>query len=270
MKRIVTLTTDFGIKDHYVGVMKGVMLSINPDVLIVDITHQIPPQDIFGGAFTLRNFYRYFPQGSIHVAIIDPGVGSRRKPIALKADGYIFIGPDNGVFTFICRESKSAKVFEISNSKYVLPNMSHTFHGRDIFAPAAAHISLGIPLEDLGKGVKKPVMISIKEPETRGDEIVGEFIYVDSFGNLISNIPSELIKPGSRIYVGKRTINGISKSYSSAQKGELIAIIGSSGLLEISVNQGRASDVIRNTAKKSIELKDMPQICVKPSRQGKI
>jgi S-adenosylmethionine hydrolase len=266
MKRIVTLTTDFGIKDHYVGVMKGVMLSINPDILIIDITHQIPPQDILGGAFTLRNIYRYFPQGTIHVAVIDPGVGSGRKSIALEADGSIFIGPDNGIFTFICRESKSAKVFEISNSKYVLPNVSHTFHGRDIFAPAAAHISLGIPPEDLGKGVKNPMMISIKEPETRGDEIIGEFIYVDSFGNLISNIPSELIKPGFKIHVGKRTINGISKSYADAQKGELTAIIGSSGLLEISVNQGRASDVIRNTAKTSMRLKDMPQIRVKPGR----
>lgn len=263
MKRIVTLTTDFGIKDHYVGAMKGAMLSINPDVVIVDITHQIPPQNIFSGALALRNFYRYFPEGTIHVAVVDPGVGNGRKPIALEADGYIFIGPDNGIFTFICRESKSVKVFEISNSKYVLPNVSNTFHGRDIFGPAAAHISLGTSPESLGNRIKKSVMISIKQPKILSDEIIGEFIYVDSFGNLISNIPTELIKPGSRIYVGKKMINGISKSYADGQKGELIAIIGSSGLLEISVTQGRASNVIRNGGKKSGELgelKEMPQI----------
>ncbi len=263
MRRIVTLTTDFGIKDHYVGAMKGVMLTINPDILIVDITHQIPPQDIFSGAFTLRNFYRYFPEGTIHVAVIDPGVGTRRKPIALEVGGYIFIGPDNGVFTFVCRESKSIRAFEISNPKYVLPNVSHTFHGRDIFAPAAAHISLGTSLEGLGERVKKPVMISVKEPEIRSGEIIGEFIYTDSFGNLISNIPAKLIKTRSRIYVGKRVINGISKSYADGRKGELIAIIGSSGLLEISVNQGRAYDVIRNNGKKSEGLMKMPRVRIR-------
>jgi S-adenosylmethionine hydrolase len=263
MRHVVTLTTDFGIKDHYVGAMKGVMLSINPDILIVDITHQIPPQHIFSGAVTLRNFYRYFPRGTIHVAVIDPGVGSRRKPIALEVDGYIFVGPDNGIFTFVCSESKSAKVFEISNPKYVLPNVSHTFHGRDIFAPAAAHISLGASLEGLGKRVKKPVTISIKEPKIRSDEIIGEFIYIDSFGNLISNIPAKMIKAKSRIYLGKRIINGISKSYADAQEGELLAIVGSSGLLEISVNQGRASDLIRNRGKKFGELKEMPRIRIR-------
>jgi S-adenosylmethionine hydrolase len=263
MRRVVTLTTDFGIKDHYVGAMKGVMLSINPDILIVDITHQIPPQHILSGAVTLRNFYRYFPRGTIHVAVIDPGVGSGRKPIALEVDGYIFVGPDNGIFTFVCGESKSAKVFEISNPKYVLPNVSHTFHGRDIFAPAAAHISLGASLEGLGKRVKKTVTISIKEPEIRSNEIIGEFIYIDSFGNMISNIPAKLIKAKSRIYVGKRIINGISKSYADGQEGELLAIVGSSGLLEISVNQGRASDLIRNRGKKFGELKEMPRIRIR-------
>jgi S-adenosyl-L-methionine hydrolase (adenosine-forming) len=262
MRRIITLTTDFGLKDHYVGAMKGVIVSINPDVLIIDITHEIPPQDIFKGAFTLRNFYRYFPEGTIHIVVVDPGVGSRRKPIVLEADKNIFVGPDNGVFTFICHESKSIKAFEISNPKYILSNVSSTFHGRDIFAPAAAHISLGISIEDLGRNVKKNVGLSIKEPEIQRDEIIGEFIYADSFGNLITNIPSDLIKPKSRIYIGKRIIDGISKSYADAPEGELLAIIGSSGFLEISVNRGRASDIIRNTAKKSKGVKEMPQVRV--------
>jgi S-adenosylmethionine hydrolase len=244
MKCIITLTTDFGLKDHYVGAMKGVILSINSDALVTDVTHEIPPHDVFNGAFTLRNFYRYFPEGTIHVVVIDPGVGGKRKPIAVKADKNIFVGPDNGVFTFIYSESNSVKVFEISNPRYILANLSSTFHGRDIFAPAAAHLSLNVPIEDLGERVKKPVKLPIKEPEIRENEIIGEVIYVDRFGNLVTNIPDYLSKPGSKIYVGKNIIKSISGSYSDVPKGELLAVIGSSGFLEISVNQGRASDVI--------------------------
>lgn len=251
MKRIVTITTDFGLEDHYVGAMKGAILSINPDARIIDISHEIPPHDIFKGAFTLRNFYRYFPKGTIHVAVVDPGVGSQRKPIAVEADGAIFVGPDNGVFSFIYRGSKSVKVFEITNSKYMLSDVSFTFHGRDIFAPAAAHLSLGVSVEDLGKRVRKPVELPIKEPEVRKNEIIGEFIYLDSFGNLVTNIPSDLLKHESTIFIGKRVIKGISKSYADVSIGKLVAVLGSSGFLEISVNQGRACDLV----KKSEELR---------------
>ncbi|HXG31463.1 MAG TPA: SAM-dependent chlorinase/fluorinase [Thermodesulfobacteriota bacterium] len=244
MRRIITLTTDFGLKDHYVGAMKGVILSVNPDALITDITHEIPPHDVFKGAFTLRNSYRYFPRGTVHVAVIDPGVGGRRRPIAVEADGHIFVGPDNGVFTFIYRESKSFSAFEITNPRYFLPDVSFTFHGRDIFAPVAANLSLGVSVECLGKRVKKPVALRIKEPEIRRGEIIGKIIYVDSFGNLITNIPAGLIKPESTIYVGKRVISGISKSYTDVPEGRFLAVIGSSGFLEISINRGRACDVI--------------------------
>jgi len=245
VRRIITLTTDFGLKDHYVGAMKGVILSMNPDALITDITHEIPPHDVFKGAFALRNFYRYFPRGTIHVAVIDPGVGNRRKPVAVEADGNIFVGPDNGVFTFIYRESKSFRVFEITDSKYFLSDVSFTFHGRDIFAPVAAYLSLGVSVERLGKRMKKPLTLRIKEPEIRKGEIIGKVIYVDSFGNLITNIPAGLIKPESTICIGKRVINGISKSYADVPEGRFLAVIGSSGLLEISINQGRACDVIK-------------------------
>ncbi|HEX3033997.1 MAG TPA: SAM-dependent chlorinase/fluorinase [Thermodesulfobacteriota bacterium] len=244
MKRIITLTTDFGVKDHYVGVMKGVILSINPDALIVDITHEIPPHDVLKGAFTLRNFYRYFPEGTIHVVVIDPGVGSQRKPVAVEAEGNIFVGPDNGVFTFVYSGSKSFKVIEISNPIYTLADVSSTFHGRDIFAPVAGYISMGAPIEDLGKEVWSPVKLPIKEPQIRGNEIIGEVVYTDHFGNLVTNIPHDLVKSGSKIYIGKDMIKGISRSYSEVPEGELLAIIGSSGFLEISVNQGRASDMI--------------------------
>jgi hypothetical protein len=224
--------------------MKGVILSINPDVLITDITHEIPPQDIFRAAFTLRNFYSYFRKGTIHIAVVDPGVGSKRKPIALEADNNIFIGPDNGVFTFIYSESKSVRSFEISNSKYTLPNVSPTFHGRDIFAPAAGHLSLGAPLNDLGKEVKKPVRLPIKEPEVERGKIIGEVVHIDYFGNLITNVPAHLVKPKSWVYIGGEVIKGISKSYSDAPKGKLLAIIGSGGFVEISVREGSASELI--------------------------
>jgi S-adenosylmethionine hydrolase len=252
MRRIITLTTDFGLKDHYIGAMKGVILSINPDALIADITHEIPPHDVFRGAFVLRNFYRYFPQGTVHAVVVDPGVGSGRKPIAVEADKNIFVGPDNGVFTFVYRESKSVSVFEISNPKYILPSVSFTFHGRDIFAPVAGHLSLGVSIEDLGKKLKKPVLLPVKEPKVGREEIIGEVIYIDSFGNLVTNIPANLIEPESRVHIGKRIIRGISKSYADVREGEILAIIGSSGFLEISVNRGRASDVIKE---KSVRVK---------------
>jgi S-adenosylmethionine hydrolase len=244
MKRIITLTTDFGLKDHYVGVMKGVILSINPDVIIVDITHEIPPQDIFRASFTLRNFYRYFPPGTIHIVVVDPEVGSGRKPIALEADNHIFVGPDNGIFTFIYSEVKSVKPFKISSSKYTLPEVSSTFHGRDIFAPVAAHLSLGLSIEWLGKKVKEPVKLPINEPEVSDGKIAGEVIYIDSFGNLVTNIPDYLVKPKSWVYIGDEVIKGISKSYADVPKGELLAVIGSGGFVEISVNQGSASELI--------------------------
>lgn len=265
MKRIITLTTDFGLKDHYVGAMKGVILSINPDVIITDITHEIPPQDIFKATLILRNFYYYYPQGTIHIVVVDPGVGSRRKPIVVQADTYIFLGPDNGIFTFLYSELESVNAFEISNPKYILPKVGSTFDGRDVFAPAAAHLSLGVPIDDLGRQVREPVQLRIKEPVVRGSEIIGEVIYIDSFGNLITNIPAQLIKPESRVYIGGEVIKRISQSYAEVQKGELLAIIGSTGFLEISVSHGSALNMIetRISSTKSKKIKKVKHIpCV--------
>ena len=255
MGAIITLTTDFGSKDHYAGAMKGVILSINPDVTITDITHEVPPHDVFKGAFTLRNFYRYFPRRTIHVAVVDPGVGGRRKAIALEADGHIFVGPDNGIFTFIYRESKPYRAHEIKGHKHILSGISRTFHGRDIFAPVAAHLSLGVSVEDLGKRMRKPTELPIKGPELRRDEIIGEVIYIDSFGNLVTNIPAESVKSGSRVRIGETIIRGLSTSYSVVPKGRLLAIVGSSGFLEISVHLGRACDVIRGRDEVRLKIK---------------
>lgn len=245
MNRIITLTTDFGNRDHYVGSMKGVIYSINPDAKIADITHQIPAHDVFSAAFTLRGFIPYFPEGTIHVLVVDPGVGSARKPIVLQADEQFYVGPDNGVFTYVILQSKSYRAYEISNPKYFLRRVSFTFHGRDIFAPAAAHLSLGVSIEGLGKRLLHPLMLEISEPDIGESEIVGEVIFEDTFGNLITNIPASIVDSDSRLHVCDFVINGVSKSYSQASEGELLAVIGSSGFVELSVNRGRASDLVK-------------------------
>lgn len=246
MKRIITLTTDFGIDDHYAGSMKGVVLGINNEAVITDITHGIPKYDIFKAAYTLRSFYKYFPKGSIHVVVVDPGVGSERKPIIVQTEEGIFIGPDNGVFSFVLKESKSVNVFEITNSEFMLEDLSSTFHGRDIFAPVAAHLSLGVDIQDFGEVLKNPISLEIRRPELKGDEIVGEVIYVDSFGNLITNIPGDLFKRSSKVQLGEFIIDSVANTYQDVKKGKLLAIIGSSGFLEISVNQGSAVDIIKD------------------------
>ena len=246
MKRIITLTTDFGLDDHYLGVMKGVILGINSDAVITDITHGIPKYDIFKAAFTVRNIYKYFPKDSIHIVVVDPEVGSERKPIVVESEQGVFIGPDNGVFSFILEENKGTPIIEITNPKYMLSDVSNTFHGRDIFAPAAAHISLGLEVTELGENVKSPISLEIKKPQVHDNEISGEVIYEDSFGNLITNIPRDLIEGYSKIQIDEFIIDSVASSYQDVEKGEVLAIIGSSGFLEISVNNGSASDLIKD------------------------
>lgn len=256
MKGIITLTTDFGTKDHYVGAMKGVILGINPNASVIDITHEIDKYNVTEAALKLSSFYSYFPEGTVHVVVVDPGVGGSRKPLALESDGRYFIGPDNGVFSLILRRDEAAGVFEISNPDYMLDVVSGTFHGRDIFAPASAHILLGARPEDMGSTVSDPILLDYPEPEVSGGEITGKVIYADSFGNLVTNIPSKLIAPRSKVIVGRFTIEQISNTYADVREGELVALVGSSGLLEISVNQGSASEVI------NIE---NPEVVVKPT-----
>ena len=253
MKRFITITSDFGLDDHYVGSMKGVILGINPDVVITDITHRIPRYDIFKAAFTLRSFYRNFPKETIHIAVVDPGVGSHRKPISVQTEHGIFVGPDNGIFSFIYGSCKELRIFEISNPKYMMSDVSQTFHGRDIFAPAAAHISLGLDLRELGKEIEEPVLLEISKPSVNDKEILGEVIYVDSFGNLITNITADLIQGYSSILIDDFIIDSVANSYQDVEKGELLAIIGSSGFLEISVNQGSAANLIKEYSLKVLK-----------------
>ena len=238
---IITLLTDFGEKDGFVGTMKGVILSINPKTVIVDISHEIPAQDIEAGAFVLNGSYRYFPSGTIHVVVIDPGVGSDRKILAVQSADYFFIAPDNQVLKYIFHSSETLTVVEVLNKQFFLNKISRTFHGRDIFAPIAAHLSTNVGIKQLGQKTRKYDRGIIHQPKITGSNINGKIVYSDKFGNLISNIPAELIdKPISFIQIGSTILNRVSNSYTEVDMNEPLAIIGSSGYLEIAIRNGNA------------------------------
>ncbi len=248
---IITLLTDFGIQDEYVGLMKGVILSVNPDASIIDLTHHIDPQDVVSAAYLIKSSHRYFPKSTVHVVVVDPGVGSDRAIIAVNMMGQTFIAPDNGVLGLVMEEGKVDNIVKVDNSDYFLNSISRTFHGRDIFAPVAAHISKGVEINNLGTKTDQDsvVRIDIKKPRmSESGNLVGEVVTVDRFGNLITNIDSGFLdlycKDGVfenlEIRIGNSRIQGISESYSSAAAQTPLAIIGSKGYLEISLNIGSA------------------------------
>ena len=247
MSRIITLTTDFGIADGFVGVMKGVILGINPTVTIVDITHDIVPQNIEQGAFVFANSFKYFPANSIHVVVVDPGVGSARRPIAAQIGETIFVAPDNGVLSSVLRPSSS--VVHLTKPEYWLPHVSHTFHGRDIFAPVAAHLSLGVPLETLGAPISDWVRLSQCAASWRaGNEIVGRVAHIDRFGNIVTNIGEEMLAAMDRarvdVTIRGKTLTGIKSTYSMVGEGEPLELISSSGHVEIAVRNGNAARML--------------------------
>jgi len=242
---IVTISTDFGQGEHYVGVMKGVMLSINPQAKVVDITHEIPAGSIRQGSMIIEKAYRYFPSGTVHVGVIDPGVGSSRRPIAVATGEHFFVGPDNGLFWPIIQAHPKSEVIHLTENRYWLDTVSATFHGRDIFAPVAAHLSQGIDPHLLGKKADNPVPLSQPFLEKKYNQITGEVIHVDHFGNLITNITRELLaefgsSEGLRVAVGGLDLKGIHAAYHEVTEGEALALIDSSNLLEIAVNRRSA------------------------------
>lgn len=246
MSQIVTLTTDFGIKDYFVGVIKGVILSINPNATIVDINHQINPYDIFGAALNIKNSYKFFPQGTVNLVVVDPGVGNKRNPILVNTDNHFFVGPDNGVFSFIYKDSISYKIYKLENEKYFLDPVSSTFHGRDVFAPVAAYLSLGESSERFGKEILDPQSLDVPEPEFVKNKINGEVIYVDQFGNLLTNIESRSVDKNDKILIDNKVLKGVSDSYSDVEIGKLVAVYGSSGYLEIATCKDNASKYFSN------------------------
>jgi len=242
---IITLLTDFGTRDWFVPSLKGVILGITPRARMVDITHEIPPQDIRAGAFVLAAAAPTFPKGTIHVAVIDPGVGSRRKAIAVRTRNHFFIGPDNGVLSLATRQEGIIEVRAIENTKLCRQPVSRTFHGRDVFAPVAAHLARGIRFVELGSRLKAMHELPVPEPRLDGRQIRGEIVYIDHYGNLITNIRSQQLPSRIHCKIKARTIQGLSSGYSAVKRGEGVAVINSLDLLEIGVRNGHAAKSLK-------------------------
>lgn len=283
MARTIALLTDFGLEDGYVGVMKGVMRTVCKDVDFIDITHLIEPQNVRRAALALVNAYQYFPAGTIFLVVVDPGVGSTRRPIAMTTENYTFVAPDNGVLSYVLAEEvdrddadEPIEIVELSNTKYHLDNLSYTFHGRDVFAPVAGHLAKGTALAEFGTKLDQIVELPIPQLTVAGAAIRGEIIDIDRFGNIVTSIgilrwsaPGRLTldpknKPEAasvRLMAEDATatlhgniIYGIQTSYSEAIRGEPLMLVGSSGYLEIAVNQGNAADRFEVTVGDPIEI----------------
>lgn len=240
---VISLLTDFGLADEFVGVMKGVIWDIAPQAQLADITHAIRPQNVLQGALVLGRAYYYFPAGTVHLAVVDPGVGTARRGIALRVGEHFFVGPDNGLFSVPLGSGEPFEVVSLDNPAYRLPAVSRTFHGRDIFAPAAAHLAIGVPLSAFGEPVTDPVMRSIPIPLRKGNSWQAEILLVDSFGNLITNLPTADLGDGQDIEVicGNVQIHGLSTTFGGHEAGSLIAMPDSSGMLSICVVNGSAA-----------------------------
>jgi S-adenosylmethionine hydrolase len=247
---IITLTTDFGLQDPYVGQMKGAILKRNVTARIVDLTHAVPTHDILNAAITIRTSYRYFPKGSIHLIVVDPGVGSQRDILAATGENHLFIAPDNGLLTLLAMDNKIEAVHRVENSSLFPSEISGTFHGRDIMAPVAAAIAAGLPLDKVGPETTFTdcVQLDIPDPVIGGQSITGEVMHIDHFGNIRTTITSRhfsQFQPSSfsSIKIGNQTISAISSTYAEQKAGELVALIDSSGYLEIAINRGNASEI---------------------------
>ena len=244
---LIVILTDFGLKDGFVGTMKGVIYSINPEARIVDLCHDISPQDIRQADFLLRTSAKYFPEGTVFLVVVDPGVGTGRKAIILKTGGALYVAPDNGVLTGIYRQEKAPEVIEITNKDYFLPEVSRTFHGRDIFSPVSAYLSRGTDPGLMGEKLDSIKLLEEALPSIDEEgRICGTVIYIDKFGNLITNLSEVFLEKNIKtdekiiIKLKKQRIKGFSQSYGESAPGNVLAIIGSSGYLEIAVNQGSA------------------------------
>ncbi len=243
---IITLTTDFGTSDHLVGAMKGVILNINPAARIVDINHHVTPFDVLDGALSIANSYRYFPPRTIHVVIVDPGVGTQRRPLLVSGEKQYFIAPDNGILSIIF-EREACAVRHITAEHYFLSPISPTFHGRDIFAPVAASLSKTWQTEPFGEEITDHVRFTMPKAKTAGNLVNGIVLRADAFGNLMTNLTAEDVPPAAiesgaiKLSVGGKEVRKLAQTFASGTPGEPIAVIGSVGFLEIAVNRGSAA-----------------------------
>jgi S-adenosylmethionine hydrolase len=246
MRPTIALLTDFGTRDHYAGTLKGVVLTVCPDVTLVDIGHDIPAHDVMAGALELAACYRYFPHGTIFLVVVDPGVGSSRRGIAADIGDYKFVAPDNGVLSGVFLESPPKKVVELTERKYALPTVSRTFEGRDRFAPAAGFLAKGVALVSLGKSIANFQTITLPRPVVHETGLAGEVLRIDRFGNLITNIDRRAFEQFAdhrpiAVEVGGQAIARIVATYADAPAGELCALFGSTDHLEVAINAGDAA-----------------------------
>ena len=272
---LLVFTTDFGTADPYAGIMRGVVLGINPRARLMDLTHQISPQNIAQASFVLGNSYRYFPPEAIHVVVVDPGVGTGRRPVLVSTPHGRFVGPDNGVLSQVLSglmddapgaprtASLPAEVtaVHLTNSAFWRLPVSHTFHGRDIFAPVAAHLSLGVLPNEMGESIDSLAWLPMPKPTVVASGIEGEIVYEDWYGNLVSNIPQDLLAGPSftRVHIKQRRVDGLCRTFGDAPSGqELIALIDSHGFLEVAVPNGSAAGLLGVKAGERIVVENGP------------
>ncbi|MSQ21750.1 MAG: S-adenosyl-l-methionine hydroxide adenosyltransferase [Dehalococcoidia bacterium] len=256
---VITLLTDFGLADAYVGAMKGVILGVNPGATLIDLTHDVSPQDVLQGAFLLSTAWRYFPAGTIHVAVVDPGVGTERRALLLEAHGHLFLAPDNGLLSFILPpEDADAPLYQpyraslpqgyrayaLTSSRYWRHPVSATFHGRDIFAPMAGHLSLGVAPKDVGDPVDSLIRLVIPVPSWRDGQLVGYVLHIDRFGNVVTTVPEAALVGHDDVVVeiAGATVRGLVHTY--AEANGLAALIGSHGYLEFALTNGNAAKLL--------------------------
>ena len=260
MRPVIALLSDFGTHDHYAGTMKGVMLTICPDATLVDITHDVPPHDVLDGALQLAAAARYFPAGTIFLAVVDPGVGGARRGIAAEAGDYRFVAPDNGVLTAVFREWTPKKIVELTERRYARPTVSRTFEGRDRFAPAAGWLAKGIQLTALGRPAPDYHKLDIPVPQVGETNITGVVLRVDRFGNLVTNIDRRSFEAASRsgamqVVAGGHTVGRLVATYSDIQAGEICALFGSTDHLELAANSDSAAERLALARGAAIEVR---------------
>lgn len=256
---VITLTTDFGLRDNFVGVMKGVICSLHPQARLIDISHEMPAHDIGTAAFCLATAYEYFPSGTVHLAVVDPGVGSEREILAVGAGDHFFVAPDNGLLSRILEREPGYEAHYIRNSGLCLPGVGRTFHGRDIMAPVAAHLALGFPLDRVGPQTDRVIMLPPLDLRIDDNALFGRIVYVDGFGNLITNIPNDRIPEDMAALAGTSagpvTITGVARAYADVPAGAYLAVKGSAGFLEIARNMAPAERPPELTVGTAVEIR---------------
>jgi S-adenosylmethionine hydrolase len=257
---IITLTTDFGLRSGFAGVMQGVIYSLAPQVKIVDISHFISPQDIREGAYTLSRTVPFFPKGTVHVYVVDPGVGTMRRPLAARLGDHFFVGPDNGLLTLLIEDAERNRLpmefLHLDRAEFWLPKVSRTFHGRDIFSPVAAHLASGVPLRDMGMPFSDPVRLEMPHPRQTDTGWMAHVTSIDTFGNLTTDLPISMVPDSTDVLfrLGDTEVHGLAESYGHKQPGELIAVVDSEEFIELAIVNGNAAHKLNAKAGDAVEV----------------